>query len=212
MPSIRTVRTVCCLALLSSAAVYGQGPTFEAVSIKVNRSAESRSSFRGSLSGISVTNQTAIDIIRNVWNVNRLQIVGGPSWAGEDRFDIEAKASGKASRDELVAMMKTMLAERFNLAVHQEMRPIPVYPSSSHGPTGDSGQRCGSRWPSATGPTRRHPARHLRNRRRRLTEWSFPHAGRTPDGDCSAPRESSSKRSRETWPARPAASSWTRPA
>jgi hypothetical protein len=72
---------VCCLALLSGAAVYGQGPTFEAVSIKANRSAESRSSFRGSLSGISVTNQTVIDIIRNVWNVNRLQIVGGPSWA-----------------------------------------------------------------------------------------------------------------------------------
>jgi len=141
MSSIRTVRVVCCLALLSGAVVYGQGPTFEAVSIKVNRSAESRSSFRGSLSGISVTNQTVIDIIRNVWNVNRLQIVGGPSWAGEDRFDIEAKASGKASRDELVAMMKTMLAERFNLAVRQEMRPIPVYalvlarPDGRLGPT-----------------------------------------------------------------------------
>jgi uncharacterized protein (TIGR03435 family) len=127
MPSIRTVRAVCCLALLSGAAVHGQGPTFEAVSIKANRSGESRSSFRGTLSGISVTNQTVIDIIRNVWNVNRLQIVGGPSWAGGDRFDIEAKASGKASRDELVAMMKAMLAERFKLAVHQEMRPIPVY-------------------------------------------------------------------------------------
>ena len=141
MSSIRTVRVVCCLALLSGAVVYGQGPTFEAVSIKVNRSAESRSSFRGSLSGISVTNQTVIDIIRNVWNVNRLQIVGGPSWVGEDRFDIEAKASGKASRDELVAMMKTMLAERFSLGLHQEMRPIPVYalvlarPDRRFGPT-----------------------------------------------------------------------------
>ena len=93
------------------------------------------------MSGISVTNQTVIDIIRNVWNVNRLQIVGGPSWVGEDRFDIEAKASGKASREELVAMMKTMLAERFNLTVHQEMRPIPVYalvlarPDGRFGPT-----------------------------------------------------------------------------
>jgi hypothetical protein len=35
--------------------------------------------------------------------------------SAKDRFDIEAKASGKASRDELVAMMKTMLAERFSL-------------------------------------------------------------------------------------------------
>ena len=119
--------TMVCVALLSGAAAYGQGPTFEAVSVKVNRSGESRSSFRGTLSGISVTNQTLIDIIRNVWGVNRLQIVGGPSWIGEDRFDIEAKASGKANRDELVAMMKTMLSERFKLAVHLETRPIPVY-------------------------------------------------------------------------------------
>ena len=73
MPCVRTVRAVCCVVLLSGAAVYGQGPTFEAVSIKANRSGESRSSFRGSLSGISVTNQTVIDLIRNVWNVNRLQ-------------------------------------------------------------------------------------------------------------------------------------------
>ena len=142
MTRIQTLRTATvCLALLAGAAVYGQGPTFEAVSIKANRSGESRSSFRGTLSGISVTNQTVIDIIRNVWNVNRLQIVGGPSWVGEDRFDVEAKASGKASRDELVAMMKTMLAERFSLALHQEMRPIPVYalvlarPDRRFGPT-----------------------------------------------------------------------------
>ncbi len=128
MTRIQILRTaMVCLALLSGAAVYGQAPTFEAVSVKVNRSGESRSSFRGTLSDISVTNQTVIDIIRNVWNVNRLQIAGGPSWVGEDHFDIEAKASGKASRDELVAMMKAMLAERFKLAVHQEMRPIPVY-------------------------------------------------------------------------------------
>src|SRR4029453_3509103 len=127
MPSIRTVRAVCCLALLSGAAMYGRGPTFEAVSIKANRSGESRSSFRGTLSGISVTNQTVLDIIRNVWNVNRLQIVGGPSWAGEDRFDIEGRGGGKGGGDELVGMMKTMLADRFTLAVHQEMRPIPVY-------------------------------------------------------------------------------------
>jgi uncharacterized protein (TIGR03435 family) len=138
---VPSVATVCCLALLCAAPLSGQGPTFEAVSIKVNRSGEARSSFRGTLSGISVTNQTLLDIVRNVWNVNRLQIVGGPSWAGEDRYDIEARASGKAGRDELVAMMKTMLADRFTLAVHQEMRPIPVYalvlarPDGRLGPT-----------------------------------------------------------------------------
>src|SRR5262245_1827827 len=135
------IATITCAMLVLGVTAQGQGPAFEAVSVKVNRSGDTRSSFRGNLSGISVTNQTVIDITRNVWNGNRLQIVGGPSWAGEDRFDIEAKASGKASRDELVAMMKTMLADRFKLAVHQEMRPIPVYflvlarPDGRFGPT-----------------------------------------------------------------------------
>jgi uncharacterized protein (TIGR03435 family) len=149
---------VLCLALLSGAPASGQGPTFEAVSIKVNRSGEARSSFRGTLSGISVTNQTLLDIIRNVWNVNRLQIVGGPSWIGDDRFDVEAKTSGKAGRDELVVMMKTMLAERFKLAVHPETRPIPVYAlilarsDGRFGPTlRQSLAKCDTRNPPAPG-------------------------------------------------------------
>lgn len=121
------IAAISCAALVPPIAAQGQGPAFEAVSIKVNRSGDSRSSFRGNLSGISVTNQTMTDIIRNVWGVNRLQIVGGPSWIGEDRFDIEAKASGKASRDELVAMMKTMLADRFKLTVHRETREMDIY-------------------------------------------------------------------------------------
>jgi uncharacterized protein (TIGR03435 family) len=147
-----------CLALASDVPTSAQGPAFDAVSIKVNRSGGSRSQFRGTLSGISVTNNTLLDIIRNVWNVNRLQIVGGPSWIGEDRFDIEAKASGKANRDELVAMAKTMLAERFNLAVHQEMRPIPVYAlvlARSDGRLGPTLRRslasCDTRNPPAPG-------------------------------------------------------------
>jgi uncharacterized protein (TIGR03435 family) len=152
------VAPLSCLALLSGAPLSGQGPAFEAVSIKVNRSGESRSQFRGTLSGISVTNQTVLDVIRNVWNVNRLQIVGGPSWAGEDRFDIEARASGKAGRDELVAMMKTMLADRFKLALHPETRPIPVYAlvlarsDGRFGPTlRQSLAKCDTRNPPAPG-------------------------------------------------------------
>jgi uncharacterized protein (TIGR03435 family) len=148
----------CCLAVLPGVPAHGQAPAFEAISIKVNRSGESRSQFRGTLSGISVTNQTLLDIIRNVWNVNRLQIAGGPSWIGDDRFDVEARTPGKAGRDELIAMMKTMLVERFKLEVHQETRPIPVYtlvlarPDGRFGPTlRRSMATCDMRNPPAPG-------------------------------------------------------------
>lgn len=107
--------------------VRAQGPAFDAVSIKVNTSGEQNSRFGGRPGGIVVTNNTLRSIIRNVWNVNNLQIVGGPDWINEDRFDVVATAPGNPTRDQMVAMAKTMLADRFKLVVHTETRPIPVY-------------------------------------------------------------------------------------
>lgn len=121
--------------------VAAQGPSFDAVSVKVNRSGERNGRFTGNVGGITVTNNTLTDIVRNVWNVNRLQIVGGPSWINDDRFDIVAKPPANSTREEITAMLKTMLAERFNLVVHMEMRPMPVYalvlarPDGKLGPT-----------------------------------------------------------------------------
>lgn len=57
-----------------------------------------------------------------------VQMSGGPSWLDEDRFDVTAK--GDAATAPSVAnkqlMLRTLLAERFKLAVHHEdvMQPI----------------------------------------------------------------------------------------
>ncbi len=50
-----------------------------------------------------------------------------PDWAKNDRFDIEAKAEGEPAKDQMRAMMISLLAERFGLVVHHEMRESPVY-------------------------------------------------------------------------------------
>jgi uncharacterized protein (TIGR03435 family) len=50
----------------------------------------------------------------------------GPGWLGVDAFDITATfatTSGNAIRE----MLKTMLAERFHLALHTETRQVPNY-------------------------------------------------------------------------------------
>jgi uncharacterized protein (TIGR03435 family) len=49
-----------------------------------------------------------------------------PGWALSDRFDIEARAPGNPGKDEMRAMMRTLLAERFQLKMHTEMREAPV--------------------------------------------------------------------------------------
>lgn len=120
-------KLVLATVLMASATAGAQAPAFDAVSIKVNRSGDQGSRFGGRPGGIIVTNNTLRSIIRNVWNLNALQIVEGPAWIDSDRFDIVATAPGNPTRDQVVAMAKAMLAERFKLVVHNESRPLPVY-------------------------------------------------------------------------------------
>ncbi|HVV46868.1 MAG TPA: TIGR03435 family protein, partial [Bryobacteraceae bacterium] len=50
-----------------------------------------------------------------------------PAWVMKDRFDIQARAAGNPGKDEMRLMMRSLLADRFKLAVHTEMREIPVF-------------------------------------------------------------------------------------
>ena len=49
-----------------------------------------------------------------------------PKWIENDRFAIEAKAAGSASKDQMRLMMQSLLAERFHLAVHYETQETAV--------------------------------------------------------------------------------------
>ena len=56
-------------------------------------------------------------------------IVGGPGWLDTDRFDVDAKmAPGTtADADDMRAMARALLADRFKLAAHAETRDLQVY-------------------------------------------------------------------------------------
>jgi uncharacterized protein (TIGR03435 family) len=47
-------------------------------------------------------------------------------WANTDVYDIEARASGNPTKDQLRLMMQALLADRFKLAIHFEERQLPV--------------------------------------------------------------------------------------
>jgi uncharacterized protein (TIGR03435 family) len=53
-------------------------------------------------------------------------VVGGPKWLDTDRFDVIAKA-GTALPDSLEGMLKSLIVQRFKLAIHQEEQPLPVF-------------------------------------------------------------------------------------
>ncbi len=50
-----------------------------------------------------------------------------PKWALTDRFDIEARKEGNPTKDQMRLMMRSLLADRFRLAAHHEIRQLPVY-------------------------------------------------------------------------------------
>lgn len=50
-----------------------------------------------------------------------------PAWVTADRFDIQARAAGNPTKDQMRAMMRTLLAQRCKLAMHEEAKEVPVF-------------------------------------------------------------------------------------
>ena len=60
------------------------------------------------------------------WQMGTLR-QGMPGWARELSFDIDARAKGSPSKDEMRAMMQALLEERFGMKVHRESREMGVF-------------------------------------------------------------------------------------
>jgi uncharacterized protein (TIGR03435 family) len=107
-------------------------PRFEAADVHASApSSNIRNNFiQGPFVGggrFEIRRATILDLVRLGWVVQPDKIVGGPAWAGLDRFDILAKAPAKASSADLRVMLQNLLAERFSLKVHKDMKPMPAF-------------------------------------------------------------------------------------
>ena len=113
------------VAALCSGSLLGQAPAprtaFDVASIQV--STRPQPGMRGGqLRGTryELRNATMVDLIRTAYNVQPEKITGGPTWLEWNRFDIAALAPEKTPPDQLREMLKTLLAERFKLAVRED--------------------------------------------------------------------------------------------
>jgi uncharacterized protein (TIGR03435 family) len=57
---------------------------------------------------------------------SQLQYLQLPGWVMEERYDIQARAVGNPTKDQMRLMMRALLAERFKLAMHSATREGPV--------------------------------------------------------------------------------------
>ena len=53
--------------------------------------------------------------------------IAGPDWVGIERYDIVAMAPGPAKEENLKVMMRSLLADRFKLALHHGSKEIGIY-------------------------------------------------------------------------------------
>jgi uncharacterized protein (TIGR03435 family) len=57
----------------------------------------------------------------------RSMAAGLPNWVPNDLFDIEARAEGNPSKDQMRLMMQSLLADRFRLALHFETQQVALF-------------------------------------------------------------------------------------
>ena len=113
--------------------------SFEVASVKENTSGDSRSPIRTQPGGrLVATNVLVKFLIAEAFMGAQpvhlsSRILGGPDWIASARYDITAKASSefRMSPDgpprELLAMLRSLLEERFKLKAHYETREMPIY-------------------------------------------------------------------------------------
>lgn len=119
--------------------------TFDVASVKPNKSGARRTGFPSTVGGRFVgTNVTVRQLIRNSFNIQDFQIVGGPSWLNSQRYDIEAKVDGNPGRPEIQLMLRSLLEDRFQLTIHRETREVAVYALmlGKNGPRFKQGATC----------------------------------------------------------------------
>jgi len=100
------------------------GPSFEAASIHERESAGPDPGFPRFPGD---PQQTFFFLVRWAYDVTPAQIDSPPSWFGENRFDIVAKAGTAADETQLRLMLRALLADRFGLKLHTESRMVQSY-------------------------------------------------------------------------------------
>jgi len=74
---------------------------------------------------VTLNNMTLRDLMARAYEVKLAQITG-PSWIDSERFDVNAKIPNGMT-DQVKAMMRTLLEERFQMRLHRENKEMPVY-------------------------------------------------------------------------------------
>jgi len=109
--------------------------TFDAASVKRAEPNDlSGSTFEFLSGGLRVRNGTLRGLIESAYDVRDFQVLDGPDWVDAERFNVLARAQSDADRsapaNDVAATrqrLRALLADRFALVVHREIRNMQEY-------------------------------------------------------------------------------------
>lgn len=140
-------RTTVCLAavVMLAGVLLGQAPvtSFEVASVKPNDATPAVPTGGRSIrpDGFEATWHPLQSLVSLAYGAIPSRITGWPAWTRAARYDIRARAGKPSTRDEVLAMLRTLLAERFSLKAHREMREMNVYALVVGKPDGSTGPK-----------------------------------------------------------------------
>lgn len=119
------MRVVCAIVFLCISA-SAQQVEFEVVSVKPNNSHSYNMGIEDNKGMWRATNITPKMLIVNAYEILEDQLLGVPSWADSERFDIQGKYEDQpgpnaGQRRELLRL-QSLLADRFQFKMHRETR------------------------------------------------------------------------------------------
>lgn len=107
---------------------------FDVVSIKPDKSASGILMFNNTLDGFQARGFTVQMLIRAAYGFDDNLIYGAPGWLNSEPYTLEAKvaasdvpALSKLDPSQRKLMLQPVLADRFQLMFHREIKQLPIY-------------------------------------------------------------------------------------
>jgi uncharacterized protein (TIGR03435 family) len=127
---MRVLTALSSLVFLGYAAFGQNPPAFDVASIKpsvrqVGRDFNNRITI--SPVAFSGRNVTLKRMVVEAYRLQPHQVLGGPNWLDAAEYDVDAKADGPVSREQLQLMLQTLLTDRFRLSLRSETKELRVY-------------------------------------------------------------------------------------
>ena len=107
---------------------------YDVVSIRPNYQGPGSVRVSINLDVYAATNVSLVDLLQSAYSLRPGLLSGEPKWADSARFDIRAKTLDagaeelkKLTPEDRQRMLQELLADRFHLQVHHEIKTLPVY-------------------------------------------------------------------------------------